>query len=86
MKTQTSYFVYIVKCSDKTYYTGITDNLKLRIKEHNGEKTGGAKYTRGRRPVKLIHSEKFPSRSDAAKREYEIKKLKRKDKEKILKI
>ncbi len=54
--------------------------------EHNGEKTGGAKYTRGRRPVKLIHSEKFPSRSDAAKREYEIKKLKRKDKEKILKI
>ncbi len=52
--------------------------------EHNGEKLGGAKYTRGRRPVELIYSEKFKNRSEAAKREYEIKKLKRKDKEKIL--
>lgn len=81
----TPYFVYIIECSDKTYYTGITDDLKLRIKEHNGEKIGGAKYTRGRRPVNLIHFEKFKNRSEAAKREHEIKKLKRKEKEKIIK-
>ena len=76
-------FVYIVKCSDNTLYTGYTTDLKRRIKEHNeGE---GAKYTRGRTPVELVYYEKKSSKSSAMKREYEIKQLKRKEKFELIK-
>lgn len=69
------HYVYIVKCSDDTYYTGYTNNLKRRIKEHNqGE---GAKYTKGRNPVSLVYSKKFKSKSKAMQKEYEIKQLSR---------
>lgn len=72
------HYVYIVKCSDGTLYTGYTNNLNRRIKEHNeGE---GAKYTKGRRPVDLVYSEKFKTKSKALKREYRIKQLSRKKK------
>lgn len=67
------YYVYILKCSDDTLYTGITTELERRILEHNGS-TQGAKYTRVRRPVQLVYSEKYENRSLASKREYEIKK------------
>ena len=67
------YFVYIVKCADNTFYTGIATELERRIEEHNGSDKG-AKYTRVRRPVILVHSEEYPDRSSASKREYEIKK------------
>ena len=67
------YYVYILKCADDTLYTGITTELKRRITEHNGS-AKGAKYTRVRRPVKLIYSELYDSRSAALKREYKIKK------------
>ena len=67
------YFVYIVLCADNTLYAGITTELERRIKEHN-ESDKGAKYTRVRRPVTLVYSEKHPDRSAASKREYEIKK------------
>lgn len=67
------YFVYILKCADDTLYTGITTELERRIKEHNSSDKG-AKYTRMRRPVSLVYSEKYPDRSAASKREYEIKK------------
>ncbi len=67
------YFVYIVKCSDNTLYTGITTELERRIEEHN-DSDKGAKYTRLRRPVSLVYSEEYPDRSSASKREYEIKK------------
>ncbi|MFA5069331.1 MAG: GIY-YIG nuclease family protein [Candidatus Omnitrophota bacterium] len=70
--------VYIVKCHDKTFYTGITNNLLRRINDHN--KGNGCRYTKYRRPVKLIHSEIYPTRSQAQKREYYIKSLKRADK------
>ena len=73
-----SCFVYILECKDKTYYTGITQNLERRIEEHN--KGIGAKYTRGRRPVVLRFSEKFPNRRKAVKRELEIKRMSRKEK------
>ncbi len=69
------YFVYIVKCSDGSYYTGITNNLDQRIKQHNGEFKGGAKYTMSKRPVVLKYSEEVGSRREAAKREYEIKSM-----------
>jgi len=70
------YFVYIVKCNDDTLYTGITTNIQRRINEHN-DSTKGAKYTKTRRPVQLMYSEKAKDRSCASKREREIKKLSR---------
>lgn len=71
-------YVYIVECSDGTFYTGWTNNLEKRIAMHsNGV---GAKYTKGRGPVKLMHYEEFEDKKDAMKREYEIKKLTRKAK------
>jgi len=67
------YYVYMVKCADDTLYTGIATELDRRIEEHNASDKG-AKYTRVRRPVELVYSEKYPDRSSASKREYEIKK------------
>jgi len=69
-------YVYILKCSDKTLYTGSTNNIEKRIKEHNNGKSG-AKYTRARRPVKLVYVETFSTLLNALKREAEIKKLSR---------
>ena len=74
-----SYFVYIVECSDSTLYTGIATDICRRLDEHNNSDKG-AKYTRVRRPVKLVYSESCEDRSSASKREYEIKKLKREKK------
>jgi len=74
-----SYFVYILQCNDTTLYTGITVNVQKRLKEHN-ESPKGAKYTRVRRPVKLVYTEESTDRSSASKREYAIKKLTRKEK------
>ena len=71
-----SYFVYILECNDNTLYTGITTNLEKRLQEHNTSQKG-AKYTKIRRPVKLVYSENTNDRSSASKREYEIKKLTR---------
>ncbi len=73
------YYLYILKCSDKTLYTGITVDLERRIKEHNDSKLG-AKYTRARRPVKLVYSKKFRNRSSASKEENRIKNLSREEK------
>ena len=69
-----SYFVYMLRCSDATLYTGITTDLQRRIIEHN-ESPKGAKYTSLRRPVELVYSEELPDRSSATKRECAIKKL-----------
>ena len=71
--------VYIVECADGTYYTGITTDTERRLLEHNYS-FKSAKYTRSRRPVKLVYEEDSQNRSTASKREYEIKKMKRKDK------
>lgn len=68
--------VYILKCSDETFYTGITTDLDRRIDEHNGSPLG-AKYTFGRRPVELVWTKKFKNRSLASKEECRIKKLPR---------
>jgi putative endonuclease len=77
------YYVYLVECSDKTFYCGYTTDLAARLKEHNEAKTG-AKYTRSRRPVKLCYFEKLSSKSLAMKREIEIKKLSRMKKERLI--
>lgn len=76
------YFVYILECRDNTFYCGYTTDLKKRVMEHNHG--GGAKYTRGRRPVRLVLAEKFRDKSTALKREAGIKKLSRKAKEKLV--
>jgi putative endonuclease len=71
-------YVYILKCSDDTLYTGWTNDLDKRINDH--QEGRGAKYTRGRRPVELIYHEIMDSKSDALKREYAIKQLTRSQK------
>lgn len=78
------HWIYIVECSDGTYYTGYTRNVEKRIKEHNESKKG-AKYTRYRRPVVLRYAESFESRQAACRREYEIKQLSRVKKEELIK-
>jgi putative endonuclease len=76
------WFVYILECSDKTLYTGITNNLELRLKKHNEGK--GAKYTKGRRPVILLKYSEVESKSEALKLEFKIKQLPKEDKLKLL--
>lgn len=75
-------YTYILKCSDGTFYTGWTNDLEKRLKAHNEGK--GAKYTKARRPVTLVYYECFFSKEEAMKREYEIKHLTRKKKEKLI--
>lgn len=75
-------YVYIVKCSDGTYYTGYTNHIKKRINAHNQGK--GAKYTRGRRPVTLKYVETYDTKSEAMSREYRIKQLSRKEKQNLI--
>lgn len=67
------YHVYIVKCNDGSLYTGITNDLERRLRQHNGEMWGGAKYTHSRGPVELVYIKKYSTRKEAAEREYEIK-------------
>lgn len=78
------YYLYVLRCADKSLYTGICVNLAKRIKEHNSSVLG-AKYTRGRRPVKLVFSKKFRNRSTASIAEARIKKLSRAEKLKMIK-
>ncbi len=80
-----SYFVYILECSDHTYYTGIAKDVQKRLNEHNSS-TKGAKYTKARRPVKLLHVEHFENRSSACKREYAIKQLTREQKIALIEV
>lgn len=78
-----SWYTYILRCRDGTFYTGISNNVEARLQQHNSGK--GAVYTRGRRPVKLIYSETFVDHSQAAKREYALKQLTRKQKLNLIK-
>lgn len=75
-------YTYIVRCRDGTLYTGWTNNLKKRIEAHNSGK--GARYTRARRPVKLVYYEEFKTKEEAMSREYAIKHMKKIKKEMLL--
>ena len=77
-------YTYILECKDNTYYTGWTNNLEKRLKDHNEGR--GAKYTKARLPVSLIYYEEFQTKEEAMRREYAIKHMTRKDKEKIMKM
>lgn len=78
------WYTYVVECSDTSLYTGVTTDISRRICEHNENDLKGAKYTRTRRPVKLVHVESYETKSDALKREWEIKKLRRESKLSLL--
>ena len=78
------YYVYIVMCADETLYTGITVDLARRVREHNGSPLG-ARYTRIRRPVRLVYQCQFETRALAASEEYRLKQLARADKLKLIK-
>jgi putative endonuclease len=69
-----AWYVYIVRCADDTLYTGITTDLQRRVDEHN-HGVVGAKYTRARRPVEIVYKECVASRSQATRREYQIKRM-----------
>lgn len=76
-----TWFVYIVRCVDRTLYTGVAIDVRARVQAHNAGK--GARYTRARLPVKLVYCEPVESRSAALKREYAIKQLRTQDKRKL---
>ena len=76
------HYVYVVECADGSLYTGYTTDVERRVAEHNAG--DGAKYTRGRTPVEVVHVESFDSKSAAMAREYEIKQLSRAAKERLV--
>ncbi len=76
------HYVYILKCSDNTYYTGYTNDLAGRLKKHNEGKA--SRYTRGRLPAEYLYWETAPDKSSALRREMEIKKMTRSAKEKLI--
>lgn len=76
--------IYIVRCSDDSLYTGIARDAVKRVTEHNSSKALAANYTRARRPVVLVYQEMAETRSEALKREYAIKRMSRKRKERLI--
>jgi len=80
----TTWYVYILRCADRSLYTGITTSLSRRMAQHNSSGKACAKYTRTRQPVTLVYCEKWASRSQAAQREHGIKKLPKADKEALV--
>ena len=74
----------MLRCADGSLYTGIATDLDRRLKQHNGELAGGARYTRARRPVQLVWCEKCPGRAEAQQREAAVKALNREDKLRLL--
>ncbi|OGM31533.1 methyltransferase [Candidatus Woesebacteria bacterium RIFCSPHIGHO2_01_FULL_44_21] len=77
------WFLYILLCRDNSYYTGITTNIKNRFTDHK-EGKGGA-YTRSHKPIKIIYRETLPSKSEALRREIQLKKWSRAKKEALVK-
>ena len=81
-KEETDNFTYLLRCADGTYYCGWTNDLKKRLDAHN--KGTASKYTRVRRPVELAYFERFATKQEAMRREYQIKQLSRQEKEALI--
>ena len=81
---ENAWHVYILQCADNTLYTGVARDLAKRLEQHNGEQAGGPKYTRGRRPVRLVWSDVAADRSIAQRREAAIKRLRRGEKLRLI--
>tara|TARA_R100001082_G_C4330788_1_gene145535 strand:- start:687 stop:950 length:264 start_codon:yes stop_codon:yes gene_type:complete len=84
MGSSKPWYLYVVQCSDGTLYTGVTTDTDRRINEHNTSPRG-AKYTKTRRPVKLVYKRRYANRSEAQSAEYEFKKMLRGQKIQIIK-
>ena len=82
MSERSSHFVYVLRCGDDTFYTGYTTDVRRRVREH--ERGEGAKYTRGRTPLELVHVEEHDDRSAAMQREHEIKTFSRERKARLV--
>ena len=78
-----SWFVYLLRCSDGSFYTGVTKDLERRVRQHNGEIMGGANYTQARRPVALAWYEACQNRSFAQQREHSVRRLPRLEKQRL---
>lgn len=78
------WYIYMVRCADTTLYTGVTTDIRRRVREHNGEIRNGASYTKLRRPVALVYTETTDTRSHAMKRERAIKHLPKQKKELLI--
>ncbi len=79
------WYVYLLRCRDGSFYTGVARDLERRLRQHNGELAGGARYTRGRRPVELVWSEACADRGAAQAREAQVRKLSRAEKLRLVK-
>ena len=79
------WYTYIIRCADNSLYAGIAKDLDRRINEHNHDNQLGAKYTRPRRPVKLVYQQSYASRSQATQREMQIKRMSKQEKENLIK-
>lgn len=82
MKVEEKHYTYMLQCADGTLYTGYTNHLEKRVKTHNEGR--GAKYTRNRRPVKLVYFEVYDTKQQAMKREYAMKQLTRRQKMELI--
>lgn len=79
-----TYYFYILRCADNSLYCGVSTNLDKRVKEHNSQNSRGAKYTRVKRPVRLVYSEKYSDIKTAMQREYEVKNWAKVKKERLV--
>ena len=84
-ESSTQWWIYLVQCSDSSFYSGITTNLERRVRQHNGALAGGARYTRARQPVVLVWSESARNRSEASQLEARLKRLTRDQKRRLIK-
>ncbi len=82
-KNESAWYVYVALCSDHSLYTGVTTDLARREREHN-EGNNGARYTRSRRPIKIVYSERVEDRSSALRREYAVKQLSSIEKQRLV--
>ncbi|MCJ7842925.1 GIY-YIG nuclease family protein [Lederbergia sp. NSJ-179] len=82
MEVENNHYFYVLECRDGSYYGGYTIDIERRLEQHNSGK--GAKYTRARRPVKMIYTAKYGQKSAAMRAEYAFKQLTRQEKEEFL--
>ena len=81
-----NWHVYLLRCADNSLYCGITNDIAKRLRQHNGEIKGGARYTQTRRPCQLVYQEQAENRQAACQREYAIKQLSKSAKEALLAV
>lgn len=74
----------MLRCADGSFYAGVSNDLSRRLRQHNGDLVGGARYTRGRRPVQIVWREAAENRVAAQQREQQIKRLTRREKERLI--